>query len=305
MMTRSNRAGRVLVYLANGVQGGASARAALRQGFRVRALVRNAQAARALAKAGAEIAVGDLGDPGFLAGAHAGVSHVVLQFPLGVGEAAFGLADMAITAARSAGVETLLLKLASASRPTPCDEPSFVVNAELAARVRASGLPHAIVRPTMYLDNLLKPGVRIDIARRGVFELPMAADQRIAWVSADDVAEASVALLERPDGGEHVICGAESVTGPDFMAAISKGLGRKVAFLSQSVESFEREVAHALGPDLARGVASKFRFFRDHPAEADAILATPFRPDPALPGFRPETIEIWAARHRGAFFSTG
>jgi nucleoside-diphosphate-sugar epimerase len=69
----------ILVYLANGVQGGAVVRAALRRGFRVRALVRDRNRARALATLGVELAEGDLRDPASLRAASCGVAHAVLQ----------------------------------------------------------------------------------------------------------------------------------------------------------------------------------------------------------------------------------
>ena len=62
---------------------------------------------------------------------------------------------------------------------------------------RASGIRFAIVRPTMYLDNLLKPSALAEIAKDGVFAPPIPASQRIAWTSADDCAEAALTLLER------------------------------------------------------------------------------------------------------------
>ncbi|MGZ9723373.1 NmrA family NAD(P)-binding protein [Rhizobium miluonense] len=53
----------ILVYLAGGVQGGAVVRAALRHGFKVRALVRNPKRVPALAALGIELAESDLRDP--------------------------------------------------------------------------------------------------------------------------------------------------------------------------------------------------------------------------------------------------
>ena len=67
----------VLVTGTTGQQGGAVAAALMRGGFKVRALVRDPKkpAAEALARAGAELAVGDLGD----AAAQIGFARVIIR----------------------------------------------------------------------------------------------------------------------------------------------------------------------------------------------------------------------------------
>lgn len=298
----SNRKQRILVYLANGVQGGAVAREAARRGFAVTALVRDRAGGANLAKAGIDLAFGDLADPSSLDAAHAGVTKTVLQMPIGPIDVISGFAANALAAARSAQVKMLVLKLASASRAAPCDEPSFIAYSVIEAMVRSSGLPHAIVRPTMYLDNLLKPGVRQEVAVDGVFQVPIDGPQRIAWTSADDCAAAAMTLMEnKAIGGDHLISGPESVDGAGLTAALSAGLGWKVIYRSEPLDDFEREVDAAMGAGVGKRVGSKFRFFLNHKDEADAILAPPYVPQSGLEGFCPSSIENWARKHRNAF----
>ncbi|GGD96020.1 hypothetical protein GCM10011390_13470 [Aureimonas endophytica] len=292
----------LLVIPAAGVQGGAVVRAALRRGRKVRALVRDPARAAPLAALGAELARGDLLDPASLRAASLGIRHVVLQVLTGPVEAMRAMAANALDAFAAAGVAGLVLKLASASRTAPCAEPSLVANAMVEAMVRAAGLPAATVRPTLYLDNLLKDSARRDIVENGLFAPPIAADQRIAWTSAEDCAEAALVLLERGAfGGDHRIAGPAGVTGPELAARLSVGLGRRVHYRAQPVEDFEREVAAAMGPALAAAVASKFRFFAALPEEAEAILAAPFAPQPGLEDFRPTAIADWTFAHRADF----
>lgn len=291
---------RILVYLANGVQGGAVAREAARRGFSVTALVRDPARSPALARLGIDLAQGDLADPASLRAAHAGVSAVVLQVPIGPPEIVRGLAANAVAAARAARVDCLVLKLASASRSAPCEEQSFVANAEIETMVRSTGLSVAIVRPTMYLDNLLKPSVRHDLAG-GMFQMPIDASQRIAWTSVDDCAAAALTLIEnRAHGGSHLISGPDSVNGSELAAALSIGLGRRIDFHSEHVEAFERSVDATMGPGMGRRVASKFRYFRSHRDDADAILAPAYVDQPGLDGFRPTSIQAWTRKHAGA-----
>lgn len=200
----------VLVYLAAGVQGSAVVRAALAHGLSVRALVRDRARAPSFPKDRVELAEGDLDDPASLRTASAGVTHTVLQIPTGPVETMADQARNAASASIAAGLRSVVLKLASASRPAPCAEPSFIGNALVEDALRQAGLAFASVRPTMYLDNLLKPSARSEIVGSGLFAPPIAATQRIAWTCVDDCARAAIELLVQGATGDHRIAGARA-----------------------------------------------------------------------------------------------
>lgn len=296
--------GPLLVSLGNGVQGAAVVRAARRRGLAVRAMVRAGAATAALRALGAEVVEADLDDAAAVHAASRGATHAVLQFPAGPGETTLARARLALAAARAARLQSLVLKLSSAPLPAPCPEPSLRTNAELVALARGAGLRCAIVWPTLYLDNLLKPAARTDIVAHGVFAPPIAAAQRIAWTSADACAEAALALLRHgTDGGCYRIAGVERLTGPELVQRLSAGLGRPVRYCAQSLDAFEREVDAALGAGQGRVVASKFRFFAEFPQQADALLAAPLQAQPGLEDFQPRSIDTWIAAHRQAFLA--
>ncbi|WEK01832.1 MAG: NmrA family NAD(P)-binding protein [Candidatus Sphingomonas phytovorans] len=292
----------ILVYLANGVQGGAVVRAALRRGLKVRALVRDRERARALAVPGVDIVEGDLRDSSSLRMASTGVAHAVLQIPIGAQDETRAATDNALSASIACGLRSVILRLASASRPAACPEPSFVANAMVEDMVRRSGMPFAVVRPTLYLDNLLKPSARREIIRHGVFAPPIAESQRIAWTSVDDCAEAALTLLEcGAYGGDHRIAGPESVTGEELAARVSAGLGRRIVYRAQPLDEFEDEIDAAMGPGIGRRVASRFRFFAAHRDEAETMLSGSFVPQPGLEDFQPTGVEAWVRRHKEDF----
>lgn len=298
-MTNPAKPKSVLVYLVNGVQGRAAVRAALARGFSVRALARDRAKAACLAAEGAELALGDLDDAASLRDASTDVDHAIVQIPIGPMQRMRIQAGNALLAARAGGLRSVILRLPSVSRPAPCDEPSFVANAMLKEMVAGSGLRWAVVHPTMYLENLLKRAALADLAECGAFRPPIAASQPIAWTCVDDCARAAVMLLEKGAyGSDCRVAGPESVTGDELMARISAALGRPLRYEAQAIDDFEHEVDRAMGSGVGSAVASKFRFFANHPAEAAAILADPFVPKPGLEGFRPTSIEDWCRRHR-------
>jgi len=292
--------GPILVFLANGVQGGAVARVAALRGHSVRSLVRTPSADRPPAL---DFVVGDLDDEASLTTAAQGCAHAVLQVPTASEAVMVRQVGNALSALDQAGLRSIILKLASASHPAPCPEPSFVANATVEALVRDASIPSAVIRPTMYLDNLLKPSASADIAQRGMFSPPIADHQRIAWTSADDCALAAILLIEEDCyGGDHLIAGPESVTGDELAARISAGLGRTIAYHAEPLDVFEREVDAAMGAGMGRRVASKFRYFHENPDDANRILASVYEPG-SVPGFVPTTIEAWVRERRGSLMS--
>lgn len=288
--------GPILVFLGNSIRGSAIVRAARQRGHVARALIRTR-----LSDSSGDAVIGDLNDPASLAVAARGCAHAVLQVPTGEEMTMVRQGENAIKALRHTGMRSIVLMLASASRPAPCAEPSFVANHAIEALARDGGIRSAVVRPTMYLDNLLKPSARADIAERGIFSPPIAGGQRIAWTSADDCALAAIMMIEQDCDGDRLVTGPERVTGDELAERLSAGLGKPILYRAEPLDRFEREANAAMGEGIGRRVASKFRYFHEHPDDADRILATVQEPG-SIPGFTPTSIEAWM-RQRCRLFS--
>lgn len=293
----------VLVFLAAGVQGSAVVRAALARGFSVRALVRDRSRVPRISLPNVEWVEAGLDSVDAMRAASAGVRHAVLQVPIGPADTMVEHARNAAVALRSADVQSMVLKLGSASRPAPCAEPSFVGNARVEDVLRDAGLAFAAVRPTMYLDNLLKPSALREIVQEGIFSPPISASQRIAWTSVDDCARATITLLEGGATGDFRIAGTQSLDGVELAASIEAGLGFPVRYRAQPIEEFEQDVDSFMGAGMGARIGSKFRYFASNPEEAETILAKPFEPCPELEGFEPLLIEEWVRINKKSFFS--
>src|SRR5690625_630739 len=99
------------------------------------------------------------------------------------------------------------------------------------AHIRAAGVSHAFLRPSLHLDLL--PGW-VDSA--GLIRGP-AGLGRLAWVSRDDLAEAAVAVLtggERHEGRTYDITGPEAVTLGETARRLSALTGRRIAYVPQT-----------------------------------------------------------------------
>ncbi|MGW0472294.1 hypothetical protein [Streptomyces coeruleorubidus] len=101
------------------------------------------------------------------------------------------------------------------SRPTPKRAAAALVSG-----LADIGVSHAVIAPTFYLENLLMPYVIDTVRERGVLPYPIRVDFPASWASHLDVADAVVALFDRPDITGLVSVGQfPAITGPDLAEA--------------------------------------------------------------------------------------
>lgn len=177
----------ILVTGATGQQGGAAARHLMKDGWKVRALVRDPAkpAAVALAKKGVELVHGDLLDRGSLDRAVDGCHGVyLLTTPRDVGQDAevqegFNLAD----AAAAIGVPHFVFSSvigADAENGAAYQWPKHKIEAHIADL----GMPATIWRPVTFMENLLR---QKDDILAGHLRAPIAPDYVRQFMAVDDI----------------------------------------------------------------------------------------------------------------------
>ncbi|MBB5937337.1 NmrA/HSCARG family protein [Streptomyces zagrosensis] len=191
----------VLVAGATGRQGGGATRALLADGWNVRALVRDVDAApaRALAHAGATLVRGDLDDAKSLARAAAGAHGVFSVQPLAATEEelaievsrGIAMAD----AARAAGVAHLVFSsVEGAERATGIEH--FESKARIEEHLAATFPMATILRPVFFMDNLLWYA---DAAGERVLELPVIPGRPMQMIAASDIGRIAAAVFAKPE----------------------------------------------------------------------------------------------------------
>src|SRR5436305_2172481 len=149
----------ILVFGATGQQGGAVASHLLKDGWKVRALVRNlgSEKAQALGQQGIELVQGDLNQPSSLQEAMKGVYGVfsVQTFMADGGTLAETRQGKAVAdAAQEAGVRHLVYSsVGGAERKTGVAH--FESKWQIEEHIRTLGLPATILRPVFFMSNLL------------------------------------------------------------------------------------------------------------------------------------------------------
>jgi uncharacterized protein YbjT (DUF2867 family) len=236
-----------LVTGATGMQGGAVARAMIRAGLRVAALVRSpsAASAQALAQEGIDLVVGDLEDADSLAAACTGRTTVfsVQQAPSPRDpDAERRQARHLIEAAHQAGVQHLLHTSVSgtgwrALHPGVDPGPTrgyWDSKEDVEMMVRDAGLPgYTIVKPAFFMENFIAPKAAgmFPLLAEGELLVATGPDTPVALIAASDFGSVVAAIAteaERFPGAE-IELGADQATFPQIAHVLTEVSGRTIA----------------------------------------------------------------------------
>ncbi|APR87496.1 hypothetical protein A7982_12845 [Minicystis rosea] len=229
---------RIIVVLgATGQQGGATSAHLLRDGWRVRAIVRDAAApkARALAAAGIELAVGDLNNRASLDAALRGAYGVFSVQP-SAGQPQYGvtvedevrLGKSVADAAQAAEVKHFVYTSVDGA-----DNAFGAAHLESKWRVeehvRALGLRATILRPASFMENFVLPGLAFAQGTVVYFNAP---DRPIPLIAADDIGAVAALAFRDPDAhvGKVRELVSDQLTGAELAAAMSRAVKRDIPY---------------------------------------------------------------------------
>ncbi|SDM20563.1 Uncharacterized conserved protein YbjT, contains NAD(P)-binding and DUF2867 domains [Catalinimonas alkaloidigena] len=178
-----------------------------------------------------EIIQGDYQDPTSLTMAFAGIERAfVVSGHAAPGERA-KLHRNAFEAAAQAGVKHVIYLSFQGASPTS-KFPLGRDHAESEAYLKATGVPHTILRDSMYLDML--PEL---FNEEGVLRAP-AGDGAAAFVSREDVSRVAAAVLLDPplSSATYDVTGPEPVTLQEAAGRLSVLVGRELRYEDESLE---------------------------------------------------------------------
>jgi uncharacterized protein YbjT (DUF2867 family) len=274
---------------ATGQVGSIVARNLQGSGRRVRALVRDPDAAAAKLGTGIEYVRADLDDPRTLPAAFADVDAAYLA--TAPAEAMVGQEGNFIDAAVAAGLPRLV-ELSVLG--TDVSVPIFKFHQEIEAKIASAGIPATVLRPGGFYSSLL---FSAEAVRAGV--LPSAAgDGRLAWIDHADVADvASAILLDAGYGGQVLeMTGPQALTYDDIAAVLARALGKPVAHLRMDEEALGEQMSSAGLPGwLADSFLGQHRLMReDRLSTVTGVVAD-------VLGRPPRAFGEWLAENKGAF----
>jgi uncharacterized protein YbjT (DUF2867 family) len=273
----------VLITGATGRQGGAVLRE-LAGKIAIRAMTRtpDADAARALAKAGAEVVAGNLDDAASMKKALAGcwgIFSVQNTQDAGVqGEEEQGkrLARLA----KEGGVQHFVYtSVGSADRKTGI--PHFENKFRIEETVRSLQFPsYAIIRPVYFMENLPSPWS----LNGDTLYAAMKPDTKVQMIAVRDIGKyGALAFTDYRMRNREIDIAGDNVTMPEAASALSKGLGRPITFVQIPIAEVRKN---------SEDLATMFEWFERVGYDVD--IDTTMREF----GITPTSIKEWAKEMR-------
>lgn len=241
------------------------------KGESVRALVRSSES-RDWFPEGVQAVTGDLADLESLRSAIEGADRMFLL--CGPTEDEVQLNRNATDAAKEAGVRLLVRSSILGSNPQ--SDVTFVRDhGACDAYLRDSGVPHAVVRPNMFIQNIPENTIP-SIDQDGNF-YANAGDARISMVDTRDIAAVAATLLTEPgyDGRAYDVTGPEALSYNDVATKLSDTIGRKVTYIDAPDEAAAAALAgFGLGQWLVGALVDLFRDYRGSGVDGYAAQVT-------------------------------
>jgi Predicted nucleoside-diphosphate-sugar epimerases len=222
-------------------------------GTTVRALVHSPEKGKALEQFGAEIVLGDLGQPESMSAALKGTSALFLLSPI---HASLAEREQQVI---QAAVRAKLTKVVLLSgRGATLDSPSALVrmHAQSEHALRDSGLMYTILRPDYFMQNML--GYAPSIQARGRFE-STHVDAPWCMIDCRDIAAVAVAALteEGHAGRSYDLTGPQAISIRQASEKLSAGLGKPVSCVEISPETVRERMLAMKAPEwLVRDMTS-------------------------------------------------
>jgi len=236
---------KILVTGATGQQGGAVARLLLSKGHQVRALTRNSDstAAQKLKTLGAELVNGNFEDQNSLVSAAQGVNVVfAMATPFEKGVEAETQQGIAMAnAAKSAGVSYLVYSsVGDANRQTgvPHFESKYLVE----QHIKTLGIPHTIVAPVLFMDNLLSPFM-LPALKQGSLAIAMPAERKLQMIPLQDIAAFIGLVIENRDRflGKRIDIASDELDASKAAGILSEVSGHKIEYFEVPIDKVRAE----------------------------------------------------------------
>lgn len=272
----------ILVAGSTGFLGREICRRLLKAGHPVRALVRatsDPDTVRELRAMGAELVLGDLRDPVSLsracAGATAAVSTATTTRTRQQGDGIEqtdqrGQLNL-IDAAAAERVDRFVL--VSHSGNIRSDDPLTRAKRAAEQRLRQSGIPFNILRPTMFMEAWLSPVLGFDFpnARATLYG---DGNQPISWISQSDVAAFAVHCLEDPEARAEVLelGGPEALSPLQAVRIFEQASGRPFQVQTVPVEALQAQFQRAASTLERSFAALMLAYAAGDPVPMDNVL---------------------------------
>lgn len=255
---------KVLVYGATGSQAKPVVLELIKKGHTALAFSRDISKAQDLAEAGAELIEGDMANFEDTLVASKKADAVALLIPtFGAEPVTMGL--NAIKAAKAAQIKHIVWNTSGAIYSEKTGNPAYDARKEIQEALQTSDIPHLILQPTLYAENLLGPWTAPFVKDQHKVAYPVPPDFKIGWLPSADMAKLVVAGLEKPTlmGNHFIVAGKAAPTGVELASVFTKALEKNIDYYAMPPQEFGGILNSIMGEGAGDGVTAEYQAIWD------------------------------------------
>jgi uncharacterized protein YbjT (DUF2867 family) len=295
---------KVLVYGAAGSQQFPVIKALLNKGAQVYATTHTETNLQKLSQAGATALLADMSDASRLKEISISVDAISLLVPFFLTNPndGFTYAKNAIDAAVVSKVKLLVWNSSGFIPPVKIGNPAMDVRIDIATYLKESGLPHIIIQPSVYAENLLGPWTAPYVANEKKLAYPTPEEMPVGWIATQDVAAFVAEAIFKPElaGENFLVSGIENLTGNQLAEKFSIGLNQKISYLPMPPKDFGQILDSLFGAGAGKGAEEMYQQIAD--TKQYPVMFSPNMSDvlKKLP-IKMTSVEDWVKQHSIVF----
>lgn len=295
---------KVLVYGAAGSQQFPVIGNLLNKGAEVIATTHSESNETRLREAGAKVVIANMEDSDRLKAINQGIDAVSLLIPFFLENPAnaFQYAKNAIDAAVSNSVKLIVWNSSGFILPVKIGNPALDSRIDIQNYLKDSGIPHIIIQPSVYAENLLGPWTAPFVKNEKRVAYPTPADMPVGWIATQDVAAFVAEALYSPHlaGEVFQISGLENLNGEQLADKFTIGLNKPITYYPMPPKDFGQILDGLFGEGAGRGAEEMYQQIAD--TKQYPVMFSPEMPVilEKLP-VKMTPIEEWVNQHSALF----
>ncbi|MFA7555624.1 MAG: NmrA family NAD(P)-binding protein [Spongiibacteraceae bacterium] len=231
----------ILVYGATGDQGYPLMKHLREAGLQIKAASRKPDSLQNTEFADVETVYADFGDLESLINASQGIDGIAMNLPfLFDVEKVRNIAANIVAAASKAGVRKIVFNTSCVVMDEDIGISAHDGRRAIEAEIEKSGLEYAVIRSTVFMDNLTRRWAKPSIVKKDMISYPAAETLKVSWVCLDDIAKCMVAALinDKVKQEKILVGGPQALTGPELADILTEQTGRKISYNSLTPDTF-------------------------------------------------------------------
>lgn len=294
---------KVLVLGASGDQGIPLVKALMERGVTPIAGARRADAMQNTPYPDLQTLNADILDQNSLEAAFAQVDAVAMHLPFAWDiDVAVQFGQNVAAAAAASGIKKIVFNTSCYVASEDLNVSAHDGRRRIEASIRDCGVDYVILRPAVFMDNMIRVWCKPTIVGKDTFVYPAKEDLKVSWICLDDLGALSAYATLTPTLRNETITvgGPEALTGFEIAERLSAASGRNIQFNSIPPQVFAENMSELITGSreieplsIYDGMASFYTWYNAQPESPLDIAPASFA---ELLPVKMTTYAEWAAR---------